>query len=84
MDSGFDNFLSTSGVSGSTKTVLIEQGIVNKSVFSSLREEHFEKLLPKLTLGQHALLMKLWDSAASGYGWRGGQREVRIEYNDML
>ena len=59
MDSGFDNFLSTSGVSGRTKTVLIEQGIVNKSVFSSLREEHFEKLLPKLTLGQHALLMKL-------------------------
>ena len=36
--------------------------MLSMKVFSALREEHFEKLLPKLTAGDHALLWKLWDS----------------------
>jgi hypothetical protein len=71
--------LDTAGVSDATKKVLIEQGIVSKSVFSSLREEHFERLLPKLTLGRHALLLKLWDTSSYGNAkWRSVEREVNI------
>ena len=32
-------------------------------VFSSLREEHFDKLLPKMKVGEHAALLKLWDTS---------------------
>ena len=64
-------------ISGSfegTKKILNEQGIISKSIFYSLREEHFERLLPKLTLGQHAVLLKLWDSGCTTQ-WRSGERE---------
>ena len=52
---------SASGVSEDTKKVLLDEGIVSKAIFSSLREEHFERLLPRLKVGQHALLLKIWD-----------------------
>ena len=42
-------------------TVLVDEQIISFAVFNSLREEHFEKLLPRLKVGQHALLYKLWD-----------------------
>ena len=54
-------------VTEDTKQVLVEEGITSKRVFSSLREEHFEKLLPKLKVGQHALLLRIWDRQNS---WR--------------
>ena len=40
---------------------VMEEGVVSLAIFSSLREEHFEKLLPKLRVGQHAMLLRLWD-----------------------
>ena len=36
--------------------------MLSMAVFVTLREEHFEKLLPRLTVGDHAVLLKLWDS----------------------
>ena len=60
-------FLAEEPVSEETKKVLLEEGIVSKTIFLSLREEHFERLLPKLKVGQHALLLKIWDSYNS---WR--------------
>ena len=63
MDSALEGFLEAyaSGVSEETKKVLLDEGIVSQSIFSSLREEHFERLLPKLKVGQHALLLRTWD-----------------------
>ena len=75
MDIQFNSYLDTAGVTAETKKVLLEQGIVSKMVFSSLREEHFERLLPSVTLGQHALLLKVWDCSTQ---WRSGLHEVRI------
>ena len=83
MESSFEIYLSSAGVCDSTKSVLIDQGVLSRSIFSSLREEHFGELLPKLTLGQHALLMKLWDSG--GYGkWRNCEPEVRGDTNNDI
>ena len=69
METPFSFMLDTAGVSESTKKILVDQGIVTRSIFSSLREEHFQRLTSKFTLGQHALLLKFWESG--GYStWR--------------
>lgn len=39
-----------------------KKSVLTMSVFVSLREERFEKLLPKLKVGEHATLLKLWDT----------------------
>ena len=77
MDSTLEKFLEDSavGVTEETKKVLVDEGIVSKSIFSSLREEHFERLLPKLKVGQHALLLKIWDHSSN---WRS-----RVRCNDI-
>ena len=54
--------LSTTGVGEAGITVLEEESVLNMSVVVSLREEHFEKLLLKLKVGEHATLLKLWDT----------------------
>ena len=72
------SYLETAGVSEESKTTLVEQGIVSRTVFSSLREEHLERLLPKMTLGQHALLLEAWDCAHNTTHWRSAEHEVRI------
>ena len=47
------------GLARETMIVLEEENVLNMKVFVSL---HFEKLLPKLTVGDHVVLWKLWDS----------------------
>ena len=68
MDSALKSLLNSAKISEETCVLLEEEGVIFLDVFSSLREEHFERLLPKLKVGQHALLMKLWDSQQSP--WR--------------
>ena len=53
-----------SGVSEEAIAVLEEELVLNTVVFSCLREEHFEKLLPKLKVGDHAALLKVWDNSS--------------------
>ena len=59
MDPGLELLLDE--VNEDTKQVLLEEGITSKLVFSSLREEHFEQMLPKLKVGQHTILLRIWD-----------------------
>ena len=59
-----ENMLRSAGVSEEALQVLEDEEILTLAIFSSLREEHFERLLPKLKLGQHALLLKLWDEGS--------------------
>ena len=61
MDTALKALLASANISEETCSVLEDEGIILLEVFSSLREEHFERLLPKLKVGQHALLMRLWD-----------------------
>ena len=48
--------LRNEGVSDETIDILVEEEIRTVNVFTSLREEHFGKLLPKMKVGHHALL----------------------------
>ena len=54
-----------SGIGESSITVLEEESVLSINVLLSLREEHFEKLLPKLSVSDHATLLKIWDSKLS-------------------
>lgn len=62
MEPKFRSFLLLSGIGESSIPTLEEESVLTMSVFVSLREEHFEKLLPKLKVGEHATLLKLWDT----------------------
>ena len=61
--------MSVSGIGESSITVLEEESVLSINVLLSLREEHFEKLLPKLSVGDHATLLKIWDSKLSSSSW---------------
>ena len=43
----------------------INEDISTVETFASLEKEHLNKLVPKLTVGQHPLLMMLWRSHSS-------------------
>ena len=63
MEAKFRVFLAAAGISDAAISVLEEELILTSVVFGSLREEHFEKLLPKMKVGEHAALLKLWDTS---------------------
>ena len=44
-----------------TETVTKLEDVTTMEIFKSLRAEHFTKLLPKLSVGQHALLLTTWE-----------------------
>ena len=54
-------FLAAAGISEAAISVLEEELFLTSVVFGSLREEHFDKLLPKMKVGEHVALLKLWD-----------------------
>ena len=64
MEANFKSYLRLSGVSEAAIAVLEEELVLNSVVFSCLREEHFERLLPKLKVGDHAALLKVWDKSS--------------------
>ena len=59
METPFSFMLDTAGVSDSTIKILVDQGIVTRSIFSSLQEEHFQRLMPKLTRGTTCTVAKV-------------------------
>ena len=67
LEAALKTILQSAGISEDTTTVLQEEGV---NTLTSLREEHFERLLTKLKVGQHAVLMKLWDRQSN---WRRGK-----------
>ena len=66
MEYTLKDLLHSTGISQDTAEVLEEEGVLSLTIFTTLRE-HFDKLLPKIKVGQQALLMKLWDRQCS---WR--------------
>ena len=48
--------------------MLIEEDVLNLVTFSSMREEHIEQLLKKLKIGQHVVLLGVWEEVALGMG----------------
>ena len=68
METNFKSYLSKAGLSEAVIAVLEEEVVVTFVIFQSLREEHFERLLPRLKVGQHALLLKIWESMSREVG----------------
>ena len=68
METNFKSYLSKAGLSEAVIAVLEEEVVVTFVIFQSLREEHFERLLPRLKAGQHALLLKMWESMSREVG----------------
>ena len=64
MEANFRSYLRLSEVSEAAIAVLEEELVLNSVVFSCLREEHFERLLPKLRVGDHAALLRIWDKSS--------------------
>ena len=61
MDSSFRQQLRERGVGEQTITELLHEEVCDMETFQMLQESHFGKLNEKLTLGQHALLLKIWE-----------------------
>ena len=61
MDSKLKVALSNGGINEDTMEILQEEMVRSVDIFVVLKEEHFEKLLPKLKVGQHAQLLKIWE-----------------------
>ena len=55
--------LHAAGLTEATAAVLDHEAIHSVQVFQLLHEEHVQKLLAKLPLGQHALLTDLWQKS---------------------
>ena len=56
MEASLKRELASAGITEGTVSVL-EELILSSTIFYSLHEEHFEMLLPRLKVGQHALLL---------------------------
>ena len=64
-DPDFCAVLSGAGLGEGALSILSDEAVFTMDVFQRLREEHFEKLLPKLTVGDHAILLQLRDTKTS-------------------
>ena len=77
MEGSLHDLLVKSGVNSSTIDVLESEMIVTKEIFFSLGDSHFQHILPKLKVGQHALLLNIWQKVSFGFdrlynGWYTG------------
>ena len=61
MDVKFLKELEGVNLTEETLDVMMDEMILSKGVFLSLQRDHFMKLLPKLKVGQHAVLLKYWE-----------------------
>ena len=81
MEKDLHSTLSLAGVVTDSLIVLEEERVTTLKVFKSLREEHFARLLPKMSVGQHALLVKTWeDICDDGFLVAGNFSKVRSSF----
>ena len=65
MDHKLWNMLMEGGILDTSCNILLNEDISTVETFAALEKEHLNKLVPKLTAGQHTLLMMLWRSHSS-------------------
>ena len=58
-DASFVRFLKRRDIASETLAVLAKEGVTDKETFALLGEQHMEKLLTKLPIGEHAKLVKV-------------------------
>ena len=53
--------LQSGGITPDTCDILKEEQILTPDIFFSLGQEHFAALSKRVKIGQHVLLLKIWD-----------------------
>ena len=66
MERDLENFLNSTGAHKNTLNVLENENVLFLSIFKALREEHFGRLPPKMSVGQHVLLLKAQEEILCG------------------
>ena len=61
MEKTMEEHLRSNLITIGTIEVLEGEEVFSFTTFSSLREQHFDMLSKKISIGQHALLMKIWE-----------------------
>ena len=61
MEAKFRERMRNCGLSEESITVMEDEGIGSDAVFRALLREHVMKLLEVMKVGQHALLLEMWD-----------------------
>ena len=61
MERELEELLNLAGAHKDTLSVLEKENVFSLSIFKALRDEHFGRLLPKMTVGQHVLLLNAWE-----------------------
>ena len=60
MDAELYGILSVNGVTDATMNILVNEEITTTHVMGALEEQHLDQLLPKLPVGQHAVIKHVW------------------------
>ena len=60
MDQAFLQLLKSEGIAEDMIEVLFSEAIISKQILSLLHEEHLQKLLGKIRIGEHAILTSIW------------------------
>ena len=80
MEVSFRDFLCKEGIKENTLIVLEEEQINTKEVFCLLQSDHFEKLLTKMTLRQHAKLIKIWKNCSTTLDYISCPKSISLYY----
>ena len=62
-----EEFLEWLEGNGITSAILVEEDIVTKDIFYSLGHNHFNALSKRLKIGQHAVLVKMWENVSGNF-----------------
>ena len=79
MEQAFVQLLKSEGIVEDTIEVLCSESIVSKQILSLLHEEHLQKLLGKIRIGEHAILTSIWQKLeADGLGTEAASKECEL------
>ena len=67
MEESLHVLLAEFGVNSGTIDVLESEMILTKEIFFSLGDSHFQHILLKLKVGQHALLLNIWQKVSFAF-----------------
>ena len=67
MEKEFLEWLEGNGITSTTSAILIEEDIATKDIFYSLGHDHFNALSKRLKIGQHAVLVKMWENVSGNF-----------------
>lgn len=59
METSLLEIMEKEGISEESIGILVTEEVVTLEIFSTLKEEHFQRLLPKMKVGQHAMIRQL-------------------------